>query len=144
MTTANPGVSFSRAGSLAAAAAGVGHPHRVPAGLLRQGQAAGDGAEGGGVGDAEEVAEDLLGGVLARPDDGEQELVGGVEVEGVAAAEGAAAVGPVEAAAAVGVEGLQQTGEHGVEGGDGQARQGPEDGVFCLSRIWKNAPFGLA
>jgi len=90
------------------AAAGVGQAHGVLAGLLQQGQAAADGAQGRGVGDAEQVAEDFLRRVVAQPEEGEQELVVGWQVEVIASAEGALAVGAVEASSSAVGEGGEE------------------------------------
>jgi hypothetical protein len=65
---------------------------------------------------------------VPQPDDGQEELVGHRQVEVIAATEGAAAAGPVEATAAVGSEGSEQLGEQAVEGVHGQAGHRPENG----------------
>lgn len=65
-------------------------------------QAAIHGAFGRRVGDAEQVAEYFLSRVMTQPKDGEQQLVGRFEVEGVAASQGALSVGAVESLAALG------------------------------------------
>jgi hypothetical protein len=121
------GVAQQRRQGLALVLAGVGQPHGVLALRLQDRQAAADGAQGGGVGGAEEVAQRLLRRVLAEPNDGQQELVRWCQVEGITAAERAPAVGAIQAAA-VGAEGCQQAGQHLVEGRDSQAGQGPKDG----------------
>jgi hypothetical protein len=64
---------------------------------------------------------------MPQPDDGQEELVGHGQVEAVPAAVAAPAIGPVQAAPAVGVEGRQEFGQQGVEGRDGQAGHRPED-----------------
>ena len=65
---------------------------------------------------------------MTQPEDGEQELVVGFEVEVVTAADGALAVGAVETAAVVGSERGTQVLEQLVEDGDGDAGEVAEDG----------------
>lgn len=54
----------------------------------QEGQAAGDYAGGGGVTDPKQPAEDLMGGILAQPKEGEQQLVAGIKPKRMAAANG--------------------------------------------------------
>src|SRR5262245_17595903 len=120
-TPSNSEKAFSRA-------AFVYCEHGVLTGLLQDRQAAADGAQGGGVGDAEQVAQALLGRVVPQPDHRQQELVGHRQIEAVAAADGPPPSGPVQAPAAVGGDGGEQVGQELVEGRDRQAGHGPEDG----------------
>ena len=110
------------------ALARIGQAHGVFAGLLQEGQATADGAQGGGVGDSEEVAQALRRRVVPQPDDGEQHLVGRGQIEVVAAAESALAAFAVQALPALGGKGGEEVREHVVEEFDGQAGHGPEDG----------------
>src|SRR6516162_2170592 len=114
--------------TFASPAAGVRQTHAVLAGRFQQRQAAVDGPLGGGIGDAEEVAEDFLGGVVAEPEDGEQELVLNGEVEVIAAAEGALTVGSLQALASTVSEIAAEGGEQLVEEGEGDAGEVAEDG----------------
>jgi hypothetical protein len=120
-------VPKQRRETFASPAAGVGYTHAILAGRFQKGQATVDGPLGGGIGDAEEVAEHFLGGVVTQPEDGEQELVLDVEIEGIAAAEGALAVGSLQALASAVGEGVAEGGEELVEDGKGDAGEIAED-----------------
>ena len=71
---------------------GVGKAHGVMAQLFQDGHQAGDDAQDGGVTDAKEPGQDLMGGIAAQPDERNQQLVPRVEGEGRAGADGALAV----------------------------------------------------
>ena len=105
----------------AALAAGVGHPHGVTPARFQQRQDTTNRATHGRIADPKEIGQHFVDRIEAQPNDGEEDLIAGVELEVGTSTDGTLPRRPVVAGLLRSMETRQHIGDEGIKLGEVQA-----------------------